>query len=74
MQLMFLKGGNIAIIRGYLGRRPTLACLWDAKPKGVRGHAPPLGNFENAYSWRCILIDFVGKIKGIQDRLFSGNR
>ena len=42
-------------------------------PRGVRGHAPP-GNFENAYSRRCIFLDFGGKIKGIQDRLLSGNR
>ena len=26
---------------GYLGRRPTLACLWHAIPRGVRGHVPP---------------------------------
>ena len=29
------------MIGGYLGRRPTLACLWHAIPRGVRGHAPP---------------------------------
>ena len=29
--------------------------------------------FENAYSRRCIFLDFGGKIKGIQDRLLSGN-
>ena len=40
--------------------------------RGVRGHAP-LGNFENAYSQRCIFLDFGGKIKGIQDRVLSGN-
>ena len=28
------------MIGGYLGRRPTLACLWHAIPRGVRGHAP----------------------------------
>ena len=33
------------MIGGYLGRRPILACLWHAIPRGVRGHAPP-GNFE----------------------------
>ena len=33
------------MIGGYLGRRPTLACLWHAIPRGVQGHAPP-GNFE----------------------------
>ena len=60
------------MIGGYLGRRPTLACLWHAISRGVRGHAPP-GNFENAYSRRCIFLDFGGKIKGIQDRLLSGN-
>ena len=54
------------MIGGYLGRRPTLACLWHAIPRGLRGHAPP-GNFENAYSRRCIFLDFGGKIKGIQD-------
>ena len=60
------------MIGGYLGRRPTLAYLWHAISRGVRGHAPP-GNFENAYSRRCIFLDFGGKIKGIQDRLLSGN-
>ena len=29
------------MIGGYLGRRPTLACLWHAIPRGVWGHAPP---------------------------------
>ena len=61
------------MIGGHLGQRPTLACLWHAIPRGVRGHAPP-GNFENAYSRRCIFLDFGGKIKGIQDRRLSGNR
>ena len=28
------------MIGGYLGRRPTLACLWHAIPRGVQGHAP----------------------------------
>ena len=60
------------MIGGYLGRMPTLACLWHAMPRGVRGHAPP-GNFENVDSWRCIFLDFGGKIKGIQNRLLSGN-
>ena len=62
------------MIGGYLGRRRTLACLWHAIPRGVRGHALPPGNFENAYFRRCIFLDFGGKIKGIQDRLLSGNR
>ena len=31
------------MIGRYLGRRPTLACLWHAIPRGVRGHAPPPG-------------------------------
>ena len=31
-------------------------------------------NFENVYSWRCNFLDFGGKIKSIQDRLFSGNK
>ena len=57
----------------YISQRPTLACLWHTIPKGVWGHAPP-ENFENAYSQRCIFLDFGGKIKGIQDRLLSGNR
>ena len=35
---------------------------------GGPGHAP-LENFENAYSQRCIFLDFGSKIKGIQDRL-----
>ena len=35
-------------------------------------HRPP-GNFENVYSQRCIFLDFGDKIKGIQDRLLSGN-
>ena len=60
------------MIGGYLGRRPTLACLWHAIPRGVWGHAP-LGNFKNVYSQRCIFLDFGDKIKGIQDRLLSGN-
>ena len=61
------------MIDGYVGQRPTLACLGHAIPRGVWGHAPP-GNFENAYSRRCIFLDSGGKIKGIQDRLLSGNR
>ena len=61
------------MISGYLGGRPTLTCLWHAIPRGVLGHAP-LGNFEHAYSRRCIFLDFGGKIKGIQDKLLSGNR
>ena len=61
------------MIGGYLGRRPTVPCLWHAIPRGVLGHASP-GNVENAYSQRCIFLDFGGKIKGIQDRLLSGNR
>ena len=32
------------------------------------------GNFQNADSWRCFFLDYGGKIKGIQDRLSSGNR
>ena len=28
----------------------------------------------NAYSQRCISLDFGGKVKGIQDRLLSGNK
>ena len=60
------------MIGGYCGRRPNLACLWHAILRGVRGHFPP-GNFENAYSRRCIFLDLGGKIKGIQDRLLSGN-
>ena len=35
---------------------------------------PPPGNFENVYSWRCNFLDFGDKIKGIQDRLLSGNK
>ena len=38
---MFLTGGNLAMIGGYVGQRPTLACLWHAIPRGVWGHAPP---------------------------------
>ena len=34
---------------------------------------PPPGNYENVYSQRCIFLDFGDKIKGIQDRLLSGN-
>ena len=34
-----------------LGERPTLACLWHAMPRRVRGHAPP-GNFG-----KCILSE-----------------
>ena len=41
---------------------------------GGPGACPPLGNFENAYSRRGIFLDFGGKIKGIQDRLLSGDR
>ena len=59
------------MIGAYLGWRPTPACLWHAIPRGVRGHALPPGNFENAYSQRCIFLYFGGKIKGIQDRLLS---
>ena len=47
------------MIGGYLGRRPALACLWHAIPRGVRGHALPPGNFENAYFRRCIFLDFA---------------
>ena len=47
------------MIGGYLGRRPTLACLWHAIPRGVRGHAPP-GNFENAYSRRTEVYQVTG--------------
>ena len=61
------------MIGGYVGQRPTLACLWHAIPRGVRGHAP-LGNFENVYSRRGIFLDLGGKIKGIQDRRLPGNR
>ena len=28
------------MIGGYLGRRPTLVCLWHAIPRGVRGQPP----------------------------------
>ena len=35
---------------------------------------PSMGNFGNAYSRRCIFLDFGGKIKGIQGRLSLGNR
>ena len=41
MQLKFLTGGNLAMIGGYLGRRPTLAYLCHAIPRGVRGGMPP---------------------------------
>ena len=35
------------MIGGYLGRRPILACLWHAIPRGGPGACPPLpGNFE----------------------------
>ena len=30
MQIKFLTGRNLAMIDGYLGQRPTLACLWHA--------------------------------------------
>ena len=33
MYLKFLTGGNLAMIGGYLGRRPTLACLWHTIPR-----------------------------------------
>ena len=33
IQLKFLTGGNLAMMGGYLGRRPTLACLWHAIPR-----------------------------------------
>ena len=59
--------------RRVFGPNAPLACLWHAISRGVRGHAPP-GNFENAYSRRCIFLDFAGKIKGVQDRRLSGNR
>ena len=29
------------MIGGYLGRRPTLACLWHALPRGGSGGMPP---------------------------------
>ena len=60
------------MIGGYLGQRPTLACLWHAIAGGGLGACPPV-NFENVHSQRCIFLDFGDKIKGIQGRLLSGN-
>ena len=39
-------------------------CIRD-RPRGVRGHAPP-ENFENAYSRRCIFLDFGAKSKAFR--------
>ena len=30
---MFLTGGNLAMIGGYFGQKPTLTCLWHAIPR-----------------------------------------
>ena len=52
------------MIGGYLGRRPILACLWHAIPRGFRGHAPP-GNFEMQ-----TLGDAFSLILGAKSRAF----
>ena len=39
---------------------PLLTSVWHTIPRGVRGHVPP-ENLENAYSWRCIFLDFGAK-------------
>ena len=54
------------MIDGYVGR--TLVCLWYAIPRRVRGHAP------QKILKMHTLRDFGSKIKGIQDRLLSGNK
>ena len=63
------------MIGGYLGQRPTLACLWHAIPREVRGHALP-GNFENAYSRRCIFLDFGEKSRAFRTDFYqvTGNK
>ena len=53
--------------------------LWHTSiPRGVWGHAPPpprkiLKMYTPRDAQRCIFLDFGDKIKGIQDRVLSGN-
>ena len=55
------------MIGRYLGRRPTLACLWHTISRGSGGMPPPPpGNFENAFS----LGDAFSLILGAKSRAF----
>ena len=60
------------MIGGYCGRRPNLACLWHAILGGSGDISPreilKMHTLGDAFSLIC-----GGKIKGIQDRLLSGN-
>ena len=45
------------------------------KARGVRGHAPP-GNFENAYSGRCIFLVLRAKSRAFRTAFYqvTGNK
>ena len=54
----------------YENRSNPCWCAWYSKEGDGRKHQREL---RDAYSRRCIFLDFGGKIKGIQDRVLSDN-
>ena len=60
------------MIGGYLGQRPTLVC----QRLGGYGGMPPPGNFENAYSGRCIFLVLGAKSRAFRTDFYqvTGNK
>ena len=53
------------MIGRYLGQRPTSSVPLARYTQGNPGACPP-GNFENAYSLKCIFLDFGAKSRAFR--------